>query len=264
MDNIYKLSIRVDYSNDESSSSTGTRDYSVTGMGHAWLELEEIDNNGEMVEHNTYGTWNFDPFGLSSEGGLYTNAEKDREWDFSRSTYITEEQANQLQEIVQEYEKKGDDAWGYLTPCSHFASETWEKVTNEKLDHDGIFISTPGELGDSIQEANGGIKHNDVCYLVEDKNIWDEIRQDDELNNNMSYPVNNNGNIWDEIRQEDELNHNMSYPVDNNGNIWDEIRQDDEFKHEIYEYEPPADLGDIGDIGDGGDAGDGGGDGGGD
>ncbi|MGK7941303.1 MAG: hypothetical protein AB4062_14365 [Crocosphaera sp.] len=244
MDNKYKLSIHVDYSNDESSSSTDIRDYSETGLGHAWLELEEINHNSEIVKNDTYGTWNFEPPSFDAErsstegSGLYVNAEEKRSSNSSRSIYITEEQANQLQEIVEEYAQEGEDGWGYLTPCSHFASETWEKVTNEKLDHDGIVISTPRELGDSIKEANGGIEHYNQDFY-----------------NDICYPVDNNGDIWDEIGQNDELNHNMSYPVDNHGNIWDEIRQDDEFKHEIYEYEPLADLGDIGDAGDGGDGG---------
>ena len=79
------------------------------------------------------------------------------------------------------------------------------------------------------------------------------INPQTQLNNKLENIQNQS--IWDDIRQDDELNNDMSDLVDNKGNIWDEIGQDDELKTEIYERESLTDISDIGDCGYGGDSG---------
>lgn len=163
------LTIHSDYSTRESSSSHTAGDFSEgesgrgVGLGHSWLEVQEVNAAGEVVKNETFGTWNFPPQNYDAErssqegSGMYVNAELERPSDVSRTTELDPAQAQELRSAVEDYRNRGDEGWSYREPCSHFASEVWERSTGEYL-RDG-WISTPRGLGSSIQEANGGEAH---------------------------------------------------------------------------------------------------------
>lgn len=125
------------------SSGTGE-----TLSGHSWIEFTP-DNGGESV---TYGTWGNDPGGKGN--GLHRDLEKGRTSDASRSMKINDEQQAALFKKVSEYDRKGEDGWGYLSPCSTFAEDAWSTATGEHLEHRAGPISNPSRLKRSIEEAN--------------------------------------------------------------------------------------------------------------
>lgn len=148
-------------SHQEHPASETSADYFIDGnLGHAWLEVRQVNEKGEALKTETLGTWNwnppnYDPERSSQEGsGMFVNAELNRPSDVSRTTELSPEQQQALQQAVEEYREKGADGWSYREPCSHFASDVWERATGEHL-RDG-WISTPRGLGNSIREANDG------------------------------------------------------------------------------------------------------------
>lgn len=117
--------------------------------GHSWIEY--TPDGGET---RTYGTWGNNP---TDEGnGLFENLELGRASDASRTLRITDKQEQALMDKIQEYKDKGEDAWGYLNPCSGFATEAWQAATGESLSHRSAgIISNPSKLKESIVSANG-------------------------------------------------------------------------------------------------------------
>jgi hypothetical protein len=116
--------------------------------GHSWIEY--TPDNGEPT---TYGTWGNNPDGKGN--GLFENLELGQKSDASRSTHISDKQEKKLLAKIQEYKEKGENGWGYLSPCSTFAADTWENATGEKLAHrSGAIISNPSKLKESIIAAN--------------------------------------------------------------------------------------------------------------
>lgn len=116
-------------------------------LGHSWIEYCPID--GVPV---TFGTWGNNPTGQGN--GLLENAEAGFPPHATRSRIIDIEQERRLFEIIQEYRKRGDQAWTLLTPCSTFAAEAWEYATGERLAHQTALVSNPGRLVRSIAESN--------------------------------------------------------------------------------------------------------------
>jgi hypothetical protein len=116
-------------------------------LGHSWIEYCPID--GKTV---TFGTWGNNPTGQGN--GLLENTEAGFQPHATRSRIIGLEQEQRLFEIVQEYRRRGDEAWTLLTPCSTFAAEAWEYATGEHLEHLTALISNPGRLVRSITESN--------------------------------------------------------------------------------------------------------------
>lgn len=116
--------------------------------GHSWIEY--TPDGGSPT---TYGTWGNNPTGKGN--GLFENLELGRASDASRSVHLTDEQEQKLLEKIQEYKDRGEDGWGYLSPCSTFAEDSWETATGEKLAHrSGGIISNPSKLKESINAAN--------------------------------------------------------------------------------------------------------------
>jgi RHS repeat-associated protein len=114
--------------------------------GHSWLSYTP-NSTGEKT---TYGT-----FGNRNPNGLYMNVEIDDSAEASRSMNINAAQENIFYSMIQKYQAKGDDAWGYLNPCSSFAADVWNAVTGESLAHQAYFIiSNPTTLRDSIIMQN--------------------------------------------------------------------------------------------------------------
>jgi len=116
--------------------------------GHSWIEYQP-----DGGESHTYGTWGNDPLG-TGHNGLFSDLEKGRTSDASRKARLTDEQEKALFKKIGEYQKSGDDAWGYLNPCSGFAADAWGAATGEKLDHRSGIISNPSKLKESINAAN--------------------------------------------------------------------------------------------------------------
>ncbi len=118
--------------------------------GHSWVEYQPDGGTG-----TTYGTWGNNPRGLGN--GLHTNLEQGRTGDATRSAHLTDEQEKALLKKISDYQAKGKDGWGYLSPCSTFASDAWEAGTGEKLAHRRLgVVSNPSTLKDSIEAANTG------------------------------------------------------------------------------------------------------------
>lgn len=87
--------------------------------------------------------------------GLYYDREKDRPSVSHRSKHIDDDGEERMLKLVDEYNRKGKDAWDKFHPCSHFASEAWEKATGETLeDRNWMGISSPSRLRKSINKAN--------------------------------------------------------------------------------------------------------------
>lgn len=116
--------------------------------GHSWIEYQP--DGGAPT---TYGTWGNNPEGLGN--GLHENLELGKTSDASRSAHLDDEQEQKLYAVVQQYKGKGEDGWGYLSPCSTFAEDAWEAATGEKLATRSYgIISNPSKLKDSIEATN--------------------------------------------------------------------------------------------------------------
>ena len=77
-----------------------------------------------------------------------------------RSAHITDEEEEQLTDVINDYKDLGSDGWRALNPCSGFAREAWERATGEFLNDKRLGISTPTTLAESILAANGGSTWN--------------------------------------------------------------------------------------------------------
>ena len=118
--------------------------------GHSWIEYQP--DGGSPT---TYGTWGNNPRGLGN--GLHENLELGRPGDATRTVHLDDAQEAALYKKIEEYKAKGADGWGYLTPCSSFASDAWVTATGEKLeDREYGVISNPSTLKQSIDTANAG------------------------------------------------------------------------------------------------------------
>jgi RHS repeat-associated protein len=138
------LAIQAVGSHDGSSGSGGI-------SGHAWISY--TPDGGTAI---TYGTWGNNPYGLGN--GLHTNLEKGRQGDASRTTHLDDDQEAALLDVINSYEKAGTEGWGYLKPCSSFATDAWNSATGESLSPYGPY-SNPSSLIKSIMNANGGRAH---------------------------------------------------------------------------------------------------------
>jgi hypothetical protein len=114
--------------------------------GHSWVEYQP--DGGEA---RTYGTWGNNPTGRGN--GLFVDLEKGRAGDASRSVRLDDEQEKKLYAKIKSYQDKGQDGWGYLSPCSAFAADAWQTATGEKLSHRSMGISNPSKLKESIKGA---------------------------------------------------------------------------------------------------------------
>jgi hypothetical protein len=116
--------------------------------GHSWIEYQP--DGGQA---HTYGTWGNNPMGEGN--GLHTDLELGMKGDVQRTTHLTDEQEKKMFAKIEDYQKKGPGGWGYLSPCSTFASDTWEAGTGEHLDNRSYgVISNPSKLKQSIEALN--------------------------------------------------------------------------------------------------------------
>ena len=116
--------------------------------GHSWISYQP--DHGELT---TYGTWGNNPENLGN--GLHTNLEKGHTADAQRSMHLNDDQEKALYAKIEEYKDKGEDGWSPLSPCSAFASDTWQTATGEKLqDRSFGVVSNPSRLKGSIDSAN--------------------------------------------------------------------------------------------------------------
>jgi hypothetical protein len=157
-----------EYLNDKKSiltiySQTGNfKGSSFTFGAHSWISITDIQTG----ETTYYGTW-----GNTNNGGNYGFRENDSyEKETSekcmsgeitnveyRSVLINESQQEKLEKYINKMKKKDENAWGYWTPCSYFASKAWKKATGEELEDRhlcGLGYSDPNVLADSIREKN--------------------------------------------------------------------------------------------------------------
>lgn len=117
--------------------------------GHSWVVY--TPDGGVSV---TYGTWGNNPNNLGN--GLHLNLEQGRTGDASRSMHLNDNQESKLMDLINSYRKRGDDGWGYSSPCSTFASDAWESGTGESLNPYGPY-SNPSTLKNFIIIRNGGV-----------------------------------------------------------------------------------------------------------
>lgn len=125
----------------------------VTGMGtggsstregltgrHAWLEYQQ--DGGEQTSWGTFKGY-----------GLAKNYELENPDRYSptarRQKYVDDDAEARLSFLVEEYERMGEDAWGWLHPCTSFAEEVWKILFGEDLAG-----YTPRGLEGSIRDAN--------------------------------------------------------------------------------------------------------------
>jgi hypothetical protein len=117
--------------------------------GHSWIEY--APDGGAA---HTSGTWGNNPLGEGN--GLHMDLEQGRNGDAQRSMHLDDEQERRLMATIEEYQKKGPDGWGYLSPCSTFAADAWEAATGERLATRSYgVVSNPSKLKESIEAANG-------------------------------------------------------------------------------------------------------------
>lgn len=135
-------------------SSEGKNKASSFSFGnHSWVGYKS-DESGES---HMYGTWGHNqggPKGLRQD----TPAEFIYASDAtSRSKHISDEQEEKMYQMINDYRKKGENAWGKYSACSSFASNVWESATDEDLQDRhlfGIGYSDPNVLADSIKKEN--------------------------------------------------------------------------------------------------------------
>lgn len=116
-------------------------------LGHSWIEYCPID--GVPV---TFGTWGNNPTGQGN--GLLVDTEATFKADATRSRIIDYGQEQRLFEVINDYRRRGEQAWTLRAPCSTFAAEAWEYATGERLIHQTALISNPGRLVRSIAVLN--------------------------------------------------------------------------------------------------------------
>ena len=162
--------------------------------GHSWLEVNFVDETGQEVT-KTIGTY---PDG--SELFIDRELNENRQSDFSRVTELDENQLAGLNAAVEQYQDLGRDAWEPLEPCSYFASDVWQQVTQEDLeDRNLLGISLPSTLSDSIQEANERENEGILQSFQSETEI-------DELNNSETlYELEENPVSGEVIEEEDDV-----------------------------------------------------------
>jgi RHS repeat-associated protein len=137
------------------SSGAGDRILGSGGVsGHSWVSY--TPDGGQTA---TYGTWGNNPQGLPN--GLEHNLELGRIGDATRAAQLTDEEEAAFYGVVKGYEGEGENAWGYLHPCSSFAADAWNSSTGESLSPNGPY-SNPSSLKQSIIDANGGVNHGSI------------------------------------------------------------------------------------------------------
>lgn len=122
--------------------------------GHSWVSY--TPDGGQAA---TYGTWGNNPQGLPN--GLEQNLELGRIGDATRAAQLTDEEEAAFYGVVNRYKGDGENAWGYLHPCSSFAADAWNSSTGESLSPNGPY-SNPSSLKQSIIDANGGVNHGSI------------------------------------------------------------------------------------------------------
>ena len=130
--------------------------------GHAALVLVDTDTG----KTTTYSLWP-DSHPNIQRGGLDNGKGSDvREnfpgdapagYKYKHCKKLTDDQAKKLVENAKEHRE-----WCYTDNCSSFASDTFGDVTGTDVDADDwAGFESPGELGDSINSANGGSNSNE-------------------------------------------------------------------------------------------------------
>ena len=134
------------------SSSQGEAS-SFNVSGHSWISYTD----DKTKKTTTYGTWGAVPT-TGGKTGLFTDLEKGRGANATRSTHLNDAQEANLMAKIKEYQDKGSAAWTYTDPCSDFAVDAWEAGSGEDLGSLWIW-DTPSDLTESIKKANGGKAH---------------------------------------------------------------------------------------------------------
>ena len=81
--------------------------------------------------------------------------------DANRTITINHDQKDVFDKVIDEYRKKGADAWSLTNPCSDFAADVWNRVTGEDMSSLWIW-DTPSDLRDAIIKMNGSVNHKIV------------------------------------------------------------------------------------------------------
>jgi RHS repeat-associated protein len=122
--------------------------------GHAYITYTS-DSTGQIHAYGTYGN---NPLGIGN--GLQPNYDLNYPLTSSaasRSAHIDDTAEASLMNAIQGISNEGGRGWGYLSPCSDFASDMWDVATGENLrDRNWFGISNPKTLANSITKANGG------------------------------------------------------------------------------------------------------------
>jgi hypothetical protein len=75
----------------------------------------------------------------------------------TRSMFVTKEQLDRLDKVINDYKQKGKDGWSYWNNCTDFAQKAWEAVSGEVIKKQyGSEIPNTFPFYDSIVEMNGG------------------------------------------------------------------------------------------------------------
>lgn len=72
----------------------------------------------------------------------------------STSKHLDDVQEKVLMSAIAGVEKKGLASWGWLSPCSAFASDMWNITGGNIRDRTWFGISNPNTLADSIDKIN--------------------------------------------------------------------------------------------------------------
>jgi hypothetical protein len=82
--------------------------------------------------------------------------------DCTRSGHLNDIQEKILLNYIEKVKEQGADGWSYYNNCSDFASNAWNKATNEKLDPSNEWVSTPKGLKKDIWWKNGLRNHKKI------------------------------------------------------------------------------------------------------
>ena len=124
--------------------------------GHAWLTLHDAAGNRVA----SYGLWpdshpNIRRAGLSNGKGSDVRVNYAGDKAFGTYYFCACLTAAQRKKLATEVGK--NIGWTYTNTCASFASEVFEEVTGIDIDADDTLgFETPREIGESIQQANGG------------------------------------------------------------------------------------------------------------
>lgn len=97
-------------------------------------------------------------YGTYPDLGLQNGIDLDLKPYAARSMFVTQEQLNRLSGVINDYEQKGKDAWGYWKNCTDFAQKAWDAVSGDIINTPRTF-QWPNTFAfyDSIVEMNGGV-----------------------------------------------------------------------------------------------------------